>query len=144
MPTTSPQIWPVSTGTLTTGLTTAFVAPIAINILNNQTQPAPGTAIPTNGRFGFKLSGIYIYVHAIAGGATKLTVRVSPDATMDECIVPDTQATISLGYTNVTRGGVVYKVDVDAFIETPTLFVSVKTDAGTATLKYVNLTLERN
>lgn len=144
MPITSAQVWPVSTGTLTTGLTTAFVAPIAINILNNPSQPAPGTAIPTTGRFGFKLSAIYVHVHSIAAGATKLTIRISPDATMDEILVPDTTATIATGYTNTTRGGVVFKVDVDAWLETPTLYASVKTDAGTANLKYINLTLERN
>lgn len=144
MPVTSPQIWPASTGTLTTGLTTAFVAPIAINILSNPSVPAPGTPIPTAAKFGVKLSGIYIHVHSIAAGATKLTVRVSPDATMDECLVPDTQATIATGYTTATRGAVVYKVDVDAWLESPTLYVTVKTDAGTANLKYVTLTLEKN
>tara|TARA_R110000868_G_scaffold30713_2_gene113304 strand:- start:2251 stop:2685 length:435 start_codon:yes stop_codon:yes gene_type:complete len=144
MPTTSPQIWPVSTGTLTTALTTSFVAPIAINILNNPIQPVPGTTPPTSGKFFFKLSAIYIHVHAIAAGATKLTIRVSPDVTADEMIVPDTQATIATGYTNATRGGVVFKVDALVYLDNPTFYVTVKTDAGTCNLKYVNLIMEKN
>ena len=141
---TSPQVWPASTGTLTTALSTAFIAPIGINILSNPSVPTPGTPVPTAAKFGVKLSGIYIHVHSIAGGCTALTVRVSPDATGDECLVPDTKATLAFGYTTATRGGVVYKVDVDAWLESPMVYVTVKTDAGTANLKYVNLTIEKN
>jgi hypothetical protein len=144
MPVLSPQVWPVSTGTITTALSTSFVAPIGINILSNPAVAVPGTPIPTSGKFGVKVSAIYIHVHGIAGGCSKLTLRVSPDATGDEILVPDTQATIATGYTTPTRGGVVYKVDVDAWLESPTLYVTVKTDAGTANLKYVNLTIEKN
>lgn len=144
MPVTSPQVYAVSTPTLTTALTTAFVTPIGINILNNVLQAQPGTKLPVGGKFGVKISGIYIHVHAIAAGATSLIVRVSPDATGDEMLVPDTTATIATGFTNATRGGVVYKVDVDAFLLTENIFVTVKTNAGTATLKNVTITLEKN
>ena len=146
MPVTSPQVYAVSTPTLTTALTTAFVAPIGINILNNALQPQPGTKLPVGGKFGVKISGIYIHVHALAGtpAPTTLIVRVSPDATADEMLVPDTSATISTGYTNATRGGVVYKVDVDAFLLNENIFVTVKTNQGTATLKNVTITLEKN
>jgi len=140
----TPEVWPVSTGTITTALSTTFIAPIGINILSNPASGTPGTPVPTAAKFGVKVSAIYIHVHSIAGGCTALTVRVSPDATGDEILVPDTKATIATGYTTATRGGVVYKVDVDAWLETPTLYVTVKTDAGTANLKYVNLTLEKN
>lgn len=143
MPVASPQVYPVSTGTLTTALTTAFVTPIGINILNNSLQPASGVKAPTDARFGVRISAIYVHVHAIAAGCTALTIRVSPDATADEILVPDTQATLSTGFTNAARGGVVFKVDVDAYLETPSLFVTVKTNAGTANLKYVNVILEK-
>ena len=144
MPVITPQVYPVSTGTLTTALTTSFVTPIAINILNNALQPQAGTKLPVGGKFGVKISGIYIHVHAIAAGATSLIVRVSPDVTADEMLVPDTTATIATGFTNATRGGVVYKVDVDAFLLTENIYVTVKTNLGTATLKNVTLTLEKN
>lgn len=146
MPVTSPQVYAVSTPTLATALTTAFVTPIGINILNNTLQPQPGTSLPVGGRFGVKISGIYIHVWALAGAPapTSLIVRVSPDATADEMLVPDTTATISTGFTNATRGGVVYKVDVDAFLLSENIYVTVKTNSGTATLKNVTLTLEKN
>jgi hypothetical protein len=143
MPVTSPQVWPVSTGTITTALSTAFVTPIGINILNNAAQPAPGVKAPTDAKFGVKISAIYVHVHTIAAGATSLIIRVSPDATADEILVPDTTATISTGFTTAARGGVVYKVDVDAWLETPTIYVTVRTNAGTANLKYVNVILEK-
>lgn len=146
MPVITPQVYPVSTGTLTTALTTSFVTPIGINILNNTLQAQPGTKLPVNGKFGIKISGIYIHVHALAGAPapTSLIVRLSPDATADEMLVPDTTATISTGFTNATRGGVVYKVDVDAFLLSENIFVTVKTNQGTATLKNVTITLEKN
>ena len=146
MPVTSPQVYPVSTGTLTTALSTTFIAPIAINILNNPLQPQAGTKLPVGGKFGVKISGIYIHVHTLAGSPapTSLIVRVSPDATADEILVPDTTATISTGYTTATRGGVVYKVDVDAFLLNENIFVTVKTNQGTANLKNVTITLVKN
>jgi hypothetical protein len=145
MPVITPQVYPVSTGTLATALTTAFVTPIAINILNNPLQALPGTKLPVNGKFGVKISAIYIHVHALAGAPapTSLVVRVSPDATGDEILVPDTSATIATGFTTATKGGVVYKVDVDAFLLSENIYVTVKTNAGTATLKNVTLTLEK-
>lgn len=142
MPVTSPQVWPVSTGTITTALTTAFVTPIAINILNNAAQPAPGVKEPTSAKFGVRISAIYVHVDTIVTAAS-LTIRVSPDATADQILVPDTTATLSTGFTTATKGGVVYKVDVDAWLETPTFYVTVRTNAGTANLKYVNVILEK-
>jgi hypothetical protein len=128
------------TGTITQALTTAFHAPVAIDLapeLSPNGLPLTVTAYP------FHISAVYIHVHAIAAGATKLTLRISPDATGDEMFVPDTQATLSTGYTNATRGGVVFKVDVDGFLDTDTLYWTVKTDAGTATLKDLKITFSR-
>lgn len=143
MPVTSPRVWPVSTGTLSTALTTVFVAPIAINILNNGAQAAPGITIPTDAKYGVRISAIYIHVDTIGVGCTTLTVRVSPDATADEILVPDTTATIATGFTTATKGGVVYKVEADAWLQTSSIFVTVRTNASTATLKYVNVILEK-
>jgi hypothetical protein len=145
MPKTAPEVWPVSTGTITQNLTTAFYTPMTeLNILNNAAQPAPGTALPTTGKYPIRISAIYLHVHIIAAGATDLIVRVSPDSTGDEILVPDTTATISTGITTAARGGVVYKVEVDAWLETPTVFLSVKTNAATAVLKYATIVLEKN
>lgn len=135
MPNVSPSIRQATTGTITQALTTAFHAPVALVIPNkNDNSQTPN---------GIHLSAIYIHIHAAAGGCSKLTLRISPDATGDEILVPDTQASIAFGYTNVARGGVVYKVDVDAFLESSTIYWTIKTDAGTATAKDITITYER-
>lgn len=128
------------TGTITQNITTAFHAPVPIKLTTEQSPnglPLSVTAYP------FHISAVYIHVQTIAGLATKLTLRISPDALGDEMFVPDTQATISTGYTNATRGGVVYKVDVDGFLDTDTLYWTLKTDAGTCTAKDLKITFSR-
>jgi hypothetical protein len=128
------------TGTITQALTTAFHAPVALDLvteLSPDGKPLTVTAYP------FHISAVYIHVHAIAAGATSLVLRISPDSTGDEMLVPDTTATLSTGYTNATRGGVVYKVDVDAFLDTDQVYWTVKTNAGTANLKDLKITFSR-
>lgn len=128
------------TGTITQTLTTAFHTPVPIDLapeLSPDGKPLTVTAYP------FHISAVYVHVHAIAGGCTALTLRISPDSTGDEMFVPDTQATLSTGFTNAGRGGVVYKVDVDGFLNTDTLYWSVKTNAGTATVKGLKITFSR-
>lgn len=134
------NIFQADTGIITQNLTTAFHAPVALDL---STEKSPDDKALTYSSFPHKISAVYIHVHAIAAGATKLTLRISPDSTADEMIIPDTQATIAIGYTNAIRGGVVYKVDVDAFLSGDTVYWTVKTDAGTATLKSLKITFER-
>lgn len=129
MPTTSPVILQATSGTISQSLTTSFHAPVLQAL--------------QDGMNGTYFSAIYIHVHAIAAGATSLTLRVSPDATGDECIIPDTTATLVSGYTTATRGAVVYKVDVDAYLPTSNIYWTVKTNAGTATLKYITFVYEK-
>jgi hypothetical protein len=128
------------TGTITQALTTAFHAPVAIDLAPELSPDGKSLTVTA---YPFHISAVYIHVHAIAGGCTKLTLRISPDSTGDEMFVPDTQATLSTGYTTAARGGVVYKVDVDGFLDTDTLYWTVKTDAGTATLKDLKITFSR-
>jgi hypothetical protein len=128
------------TGTITQALTTSFHAPVPIKL---PTEVSPDNRALGVTAYPFHISAVYIHVHAIAGGCTKLTLRISPDSTGDEMFVPDTQATLSTGYTTAARGGVVYKVDVDGFLDSDTLYWTVKTDAGTATLKDLKITFSR-
>jgi len=128
------------TGAITQALTTAFHAPVAIKIsteVSPDNKPLGVTSYP------FHISGVYIHVHAIGAGTTSLTLRISPDATGDEMLVPDTTATLCTGYTTSTRGGVVYKVDLDAFLDTDTVYWTVRTNVGTATLKDLKITFSR-
>jgi hypothetical protein len=86
------------------------------------------------------LETLNIHVHAIAGGAAKLTVRVTSDAAGNESILPDTQATISVGIGAATTGSVAFSAGVGISNINPTqtdtiVYVWLKTDAGTANLK---------
>jgi hypothetical protein len=129
-----------NTGTITQALTTAFHAPVALDLAP---EVSPDNKSLTVTAYPFHISAVYIHVHAIAAGATSLILRISPDSTGDEMLVPDTTATLSTGYTTAARGGVVYKVDVDAFLNTDQVYWTVKTNAGTATLKELKITFSR-
>lgn len=75
-----------------------------------------------------------LWVSTISGAAA-LTVRLTQDAEGDEIILPDTTATISVGITTATEGGI--GIDIDAPIwttEGTTLYLHAKTNAGTVTL----------
>jgi hypothetical protein len=128
------------TGTITQALTTNFHAPVALDLV---TETSPDNKALGVTAYPFHLSAVYIHVHAIAASATQLILRISPDSTGDEMLVPDTTATLSTGYTTATRGGVVYKIDVDAFLDTDTVYWTVKTNTGTATLKDLKITYSR-
>jgi hypothetical protein len=128
------------TGTITQAVTTAFHAPVALKIateVSPDNKPLGVTSYPLH------ISGVYIHVHAIAASATQLILRISPDATGDEAIVPDSTATIAVGYTTATQGGVVYKVDLDAFLDSDTVYWTVKTNVGSCTVKDLKITFSR-
>lgn len=140
MPSSNPTIKSATTGTISQAVTNAFHTPVALD-LSSETSP---DGLPlTVSNYPFRFSAIYIHVHAIAAGATTLTLRVCPDATCDECIVPDTTATIATGYTNVARGAVVFKVEADAALLSDTVYFTMKTNAGTCTLKELKITYEK-
>lgn len=85
--------------------------------------------------FGGHIGSIFVYVNTIAGGATKLTVRLCRDAAGDECIVPDTEATLSTGITTATDGSAVIKVDIPwAYRGSDNVYPFWKTDAGTCNM----------
>lgn len=129
-----------TTGTITQAVTSAFHAPVALDLVTETSpdnQPLSVTAYP------LRVSAVYIQVDTIAGGCTSLTVRVSPDAAADQILIPDTSATIAIGYTTATKGGVVYKVEVDSYLSTDTVYWTVKSNAGTCNVKSLSITYER-
>lgn len=140
MPTVlAPAIKLATSGILTKATTNAYFAPVALDLMTETSpdgQPLAVSAYP------HRISGIYIHVHNIAGGCNALTLKISPDAAGDECLLPDTSASISFGYTTATRGGVVYKVEIDAFLNTDTVYWTVKTNAGTCDIKEVRFIYE--
>lgn len=135
-----PTIQSATTGTITQAVTTSFHTPLSVD-LSIQTTPDGLPITVTN--FKARLSAIYIHVHAIAAGATTLTLRVCPDQTCDEAIVPDTIATIATGYTSVAAGAVVFKVEADIALSSDLIWFTMKTNAGTCNLKELKVTYER-
>ena len=133
MPTRITNFLHASQLTGTTALTTAFGTARAHDLADK---------IPTVNarRWVGILETLNIHVHAIAGGCTKLTVRVTSDAAGNEAILPDTQATIATGIGTATQGSVAFSAGVGMTNLNPTqtdviLYVWVKTDAGTCNLK---------
>ena len=86
------------------------------------------------------LDSLNLHVHDLAGGAAKLTVRVTSDAAGNESILPDTEATIATGIGAATTGSVAFSAGVAMSNKNPTqgdclVYVWAKTDAGTCNLK---------
>jgi hypothetical protein len=91
-----------------------------------------------NRSFGARVEGITVEVSAIAGGATKLTVRMCLDADGDITVVPDVEATLATGLTTTTTGCVAYSVKVPVFQtvsgEDGSVYLFFKTNADTVTV----------
>lgn len=84
------------------------------------------------------VDSIQVVLTSLAGGASKVTIRVCEDPTGDIIIVPDTEATLATGLTTATTGCAVFKVQtiIRQDLGGPgngNLYVFVKVDAGTAT-----------
>ncbi len=133
MPTRITNFLHASQLTGTDGLTNAFGTARVHNLADK---------VPTNAarRWVGILETLNLHVHAIAGGCTKLTVRVTADAAGNESILPDTQATIATGVGTATTGSVAFSAGVGMTNLNPTqtdviVYVWVKTDAGTCNLK---------
>ena len=87
-------------------------------------------------KFVGRLGTLFIHVTSIASSAAKLTVRVSRDSDGDELVMPDVDATIATGVTTATDGSVAIDINVP-YVEpnnTDSMYVMMKTDAGTVTL----------
>ena len=129
----------VSQTTGTTGLTTAYGTARAHDL----TSDLPAFQQASKSWVGI-LETLNIFVSAIAGGATTLTVRVTADSAGNESILPDTTATIATGIGTATTGSVAFSAGVGMTNLDPTqtdsiVYVFVKTNAGTCNLKECTL-----
>ena len=87
------------------------------------------------------LGAILVDVAAISTAAT-LTIRLTRDADGDKCIIPDVSADLAVGVTTATEGSAVFKMDIP-YVDVSgldTLYLMVKTDAGTVTLAASSIT----
>ena len=95
------------------------------------------TADPT--RVGAILSGVYVKVKTIAGGAAKLSIQISTDVNGDSIIIPSSEADLSTGVTTATVGAAVYDLAIDYVSSSDQIYIWYKTDAGTVTVDSVEV-----
>jgi len=134
MPTKITNFLHVSQTTGTTALTTAFGTARVHDL---------GAFRPTFTQAPFWVGiveSLSLQVQTIAGGCTKLIIRVTSDAAGNESIVPDTEADIGVGIGTATTGSAVFSAGIGLTNQNPTqtdaiVYVWAKTNVGTATLK---------
>lgn len=100
---------------------------------------------PSKANFHGFVEGIHIRVTSIAGGATKLTMRVCLDSDGDMTVIPDTEATLVTGVTTATSGCVGYSVRLPIFqiLNAPgngNLYLFAKVDTGSAVFSQACIT----
>lgn len=140
-----PQIKRLNTGVITQALTNAYYAPRTVLAIPISSGPVGGKPSDfASSKFPMRISGIYLEVTNIAAGATQLIMRVCRDSDADFCVVPEATATIVTGLTTATSGSVVFKVETDALLDTKDLFLTVRTNVGTAVLSKAVITYETN
>jgi hypothetical protein len=144
----TPRIKRLDSGAITQNLTTTYYGPrTVLAIPQNANGPVGGKPSDfASSRFPLRISAVYLEVTTLAGAPapTQLTMRLTRDANADFCVVPETVATIATGVTTATSGSVVFKVEADALLETPNLFLTVRTNTGTAVLTRAIVTYETN
>ena len=86
-----------------------------------------------------KLEGMVARVKSIAGGATKITIKITHNQSGQQVIIPDTEATIALEVGSTTEGGFAVKFDFPYVHDDDQLHIFYKTDAGTATIDAIEL-----
>ena len=94
---------------------------------------------PTASPVGATLSGVYVKVKTIAGGAAKLSIQISSDVLGDKIVIPSSEADLSTGVTTATTGAAVFDLAIDYFAASDQLYIWYKTDAGTVTVDSVEV-----
>ena len=110
-----------ATTTTTTALSTTY-ATVASTVLEAESPLSSSI-----------LYGVTVRINTIAGGAASVTISISSDAAGDVILVPATVCTIGTGVTTATKGAVALRCEFPVQLSARTLYVSAKTDAGTAT-----------
>ena len=94
------------------------------------------------------LRTLYVQLDTIAGGATKLSVKLTRDLAGDQAVVGEVTATITTGVTTATEGNITVAIDFAysfndvSNVTTDTLYLFWKTDAGTAQVRRIELVTE--
>jgi len=94
------------------------------------------------------LRTLYVQVDDIAGGAAKMSVKLTRDLAGDECVVGEVTATITTGVTTATSGAITIAIDFVyshndvSNVTNDTLYLFWKVDAGTAQVRRIELVTE--
>lgn len=114
-------------------VTDAFGALAKSDINLNDCQPTiPG--LVSGEKFSGRLEGLIIRVKSIAGGATKLVIKVTHSVAGTQVVIPDTEAVIATEVGTTTEGGVAYKFDFPYLHTDDQLHIFYKTDVAASTL----------
>jgi len=128
------------------------------NSLNRSTFTLTGATSVTSsfdtGKYGslqFKAEGNASYIKPemlivqcsnTASTPTSLVVRITRDAAGDECIIPDTSGSLSIGLTDDQDVTAVYQIGlpyVDKTTPAASFYLFFKTDTGTVDVDYAEL-----
>ena len=109
-----------ATTTTTTALSTTY-ATVASTVLEAESPLSSSI-----------LYGVTVRLNTIVTAAS-VTISISSDAAGDVILVPATVCTIGTGVTTATKGAVALRCEFPVQLSARTLYVSAKTDAGTAT-----------
>lgn len=85
------------------------------------------------------ISGLFVYVESVVTAAT-LACVVTRDAAGDKPLMPETVAAIQPGMTTSTSGGIVIQIGIEIYDSQEPLYIWIKTNAGTCTVKEIMLT----
>ena len=109
-------------------------SPIALNTNFNAASQAIN--LDVGGSFGGHLGSVLVYLNTVAGGATKLTLKLTRDAAGDQAVLTSTQGDIDPGVTTATDGSMVIKIDIPwVFAGGTALYPFFKVNAGTANME---------
>ena len=98
--------------------------------------------IPPHQPFEGYFSMIIVQVSSISA-ATKLTIRVCKDSTGNECIITDTLSDLYSGISDSTKGSAIFALNAYTKVhDINDLYVFCKTDTGTITVDYIEITYE--
>lgn len=95
--------------------------------------------VPTSAPISGILSGVFVKVKTIAGGAAKLSIQISTDQLGDNIIIPSSEADLSVGVTTATLGAAVYDLAIDYASTSDQIYIWYKTDAGSLTVDSVEV-----
>ena len=112
-----------------TGVTTTFDAARRHDI--NLYDISIGSTYKSSGdAYSGRLEGCIVLVDTIAGGATKLIVKVTHNTDGSQVVIPDTEATIGLNVGSTTDGSIAIKFDFPYLHTDDQLHLFYATDAG--------------